>query len=233
MLNSVKYCSIEAIIIKINNSISENQITNYDIEYELKCMVKGDASNYYNCLFDDEENQIIDSLNKEGKCIEDESLLYDECVLSEYTYELVSVFNEHNFKINKLKQNTYEKIEVEVVLTTTSPFSKSLKAIYVFNFGDKNNNSINVDKVKNLDSYCEYTINNNYNNKKTIKINIDTDKMLFDTTDNIISYTNTDEGIVNSITIEINKHGNRMIRVYKKDFDSECNVNNFNYSIVE
>ena len=192
----------------------------------------GDASNYYTCLFDEEEGSTLGSLEKDGKCVEDELLSYEECIDEDYTYKLNTVINSHDFKINKLKQNNYEKLEVEVKLTTTSPFSKTLQAIYVLNLGNNNKNTIYVDKVKDFDSYCEYTISNNYTSDKTIKISVDTGKLLFDSIDKVISYTNNSDGIIDSVTIEIKKQEYKNIKLYKNNFDLECSKDNLNYTII-
>lgn len=229
--NIINYYNYEQVEIEIQNSISENQITNYDIDYQLTCNVLGDESNYYSCLFDSNENNITSTLKEKGKCIEDENLSYKECIENEYNYQLDIVKHKHNFKIKKLKENNYDKIEVEVNLNTTSPFNKNLKAIYVLNFGSNNKNTIHIENIKDYDSFCEYTISNNYNNDKNVKINIDTNKFIFDNDINKISYTNTYEGIIDSITIKINKQNNQKIRLYKKNFNTDCDKNNLNYTV--
>lgn len=230
--NIINYYNYEELNIDLNNSISETQITNYDINYQLSCNILGDANNYYNCTFENNKDNITGMLAKQGSCLENEKLLPDECAKNNYNYKLNVVTQNHKFKINKLKDNDYKKVEVLINLNTTRPFNKNLQATYVMNIGNNNKNSVFVENVKEGDYFCEYIITNNYNNYKNTKINIDINKLMFDNIENNISYTTTTDGIINSITKKINSYSKEKIILYKKDFNEECNKNDLNISVT-
>jgi hypothetical protein len=230
--NIINYYNYEPIDIEISNSISDTQITNYNIEYQLTCSVLNDANNYYDCSFENNENVITSILEKQGTCTENENLTYEECLENKYNYKLNVVNNKHSFKITKLKDNNYQKVEVAINLNTTSPFDKNLKATYVLNIGNNNKNSVFVNSVKEGNSFCEYMITNNYNNSKKTKITIDTNKFLFDNIENQTSYTTTQEGAINSVTIDIDSYSNQKITLYKKDFTKKCQRTDLNILLV-
>lgn len=232
--NIINYYNFNDINLEITNSVNNNQITNYDINYNLECNVLDNEEKIYDCIIDNtESNKISDTLISNKQCIEDNTLTEEECLLQKYKYNLVKTFKNHKFKIittNK-EQTT---IKVELILNTISPYSKTLKAIYILNIGDDQNNNINISEVKDYNSFCEYIISNNYHTNKLIKLSIDTSKLIFDTTNDIynskIDYT-TNNNIINTITFVLTENTN--IKVYKKDFNYKCNINDINYLIVE
>lgn len=236
--NIINHYDFYNIDFEIKNSISSNQITNYNINYEIECNILENENNNYKCILDNtEDNKITKELIANGTCIDNEKLSYEECILQEYNYKLEETINKHQFKIIENKINTNNKIEVELTLKTTSPFSKTLKAIYILNLGESNNNTISIDNITNYDTFCEYTIYNNYNEDKTIKINIDENKLIFDNTDyvfnNKIHHTLNENNIIESITININKLSNQELILYKHNFNDTCDKNNINIIIEE
>jgi len=235
--NIINYYNFSEIEFNIDNSISDTQITSYNIDYEITCNILGDLDNYYQCIIDNEDKTINSTLISTGICQQDETLTYDECIEKEYNYNIEKSINNHNFKIIKLKDNENTKVEVEIILNTTTTFSKTLKATYVLNIGNNNKDSIYIDNIKNYDSFCEYTVNNNYNTSKNIKLNINTDNLIFDNTDylyiNKLDYTSNTYDIIDSITFNIDNQSNQKITLYKNNFKNDCTTNDINLIVVE
>ena len=231
--NIINYYNFDSIPIEISNSITNNQITNYDINYDLKCNILSEE-NLYTCVIDNSGKNIISNTLISNKiCIEDETLSEEECTKENYNYTLKETKNKHSFKIINNNGNA-STIKVEIILNTTSPYSKTLKAIYVLNIGNDNNNKISINKINDYGSFCEYTINNNYYVDKNIQLTIDTNKLMFDNTSDIYknkkSYTTNDNNYIDSITFTISN--NEKINLYKKDFSYQCSNNDLNYLIV-
>ena len=233
--NIINYYNFTPITLEINNSISEYQISNYDVNYNLKCNILDNLNESYDCIIDNtESNEISNTLISNKQCIEDKSLSEEECLLQEYNYNLVKTTNNHTFKIIN-KNSNHQTIKVEIILNTTSPYSKTLKAIYVLNIGNDENNNISISETKDYNSFCEYMINNNYYTDKNIKLTIDTNKLIFDTTSDIynnkIAHTTDNNNLINTITFTLKNNQN--IKLYKKDFNYQCNSDDINYLVLE
>lgn len=232
--NIINYYDFTPISFEINNSISDHQITNYNVEYNLTCNILDNLNTSYDCIIDDtDHNNISDALIINKQCLEDNTLSEEECLLKKYNYNLIKTTNNHTFKIIN-KNGNAETIKVEIVLNTTSPYSKTLKATYILNVGNSENNDIKINEPKDYNSFCEYTIDNNYYTDKNIKLTIDTNKLIFDTTSDI--YTNkisstTDNNVINTITFILKN--NQSIKLFKKDFNYQCNTNDINYLVLE
>ena len=233
--NIINYYNFTPIELNITNSISENQITKYDVSYNLECNILENQSNSYQCIIDDTEKNIVsNTLLSVKECIENKELNEEECNAEKYNYSLIKAINRHTFKINNIEGNK-EKLEVEIILTTTSPYEKTLKSKYILNIGDDDNNDINIAKVTDYNYFCEYNIINNYYANKKIKLSINTNKLIIDTTSELYNekiantFDNNEE--INTITFILNK--DKSIKLYKKDFSSNCNINDLNYEIIE
>lgn len=233
--NIINYYNFTPIELNITNSISENQITKYDISYNLECNILDNQSNSYQCIIDDTEKNIVsNTLLSVKECIENKELTEEECNAEKYNYSLIKTTNKHTFKINNIFGNK-EKLEVEIILRATSPYAKTLKSKYILNIGDDENNDINIAKVTDYNYFCEYNIINNYYANKKIKLSINTNKLIIDTTSELYNekiantFDNNEE--INTITFILNK--DKSIKLYKKDFSSNCNINDLNYEIIE
>lgn len=234
IINNYDFHDIE---FEIKNSLETYKITNYDIDYDITCNIIGMENNNYTCTIDNTEKNIVSNkLINNGICQEEENLNYSECEEKEYTYKLTETKNKHKFKITRNILDDTKKLEVEIILKTTSPYAKQLKAIYVLNFGEKKD-TIYIDNPIDYNSFCEYTINNNYDINKIVKLNIDKTKLIFDNTDQIydnkINYTINDDNIIDSITIDIESQKTKKIKLYKKDFNNDCNLNDLQYTIID
>lgn len=233
--NIINYYNFTDIPISIKNSISNKQITNYNIEYQLECKILNNQNESYQCVFDDSKNSMItNTLTSIKQCIEDDTLTEEECINEKYTYSLIESINNHKFKIINNNGNK-ETLEVEVILNTTSPYFKELKSTYILNIGNNQNNSINISEVKDYNTFCEYNITNNYYVDKDIKLSIDTSKLLFDNTSDIynnkIEYTVDNNDIINTITFTLNNA--TTIKLYKKEFLYKCTNNDISYILLE
>lgn len=231
----VNYYNYEDIEIIINNSLDENKISNYNIEYELECI----TNENYTCILDNNTSKIESNIEMLEMCYNNDSLVElekDECINNNYHWKIVENEKKHTLKIikNNNEITDLETINVNIFLKTKTPFETTLKGSYVFNINDKKDNNIALE-IENNDTSCNLIINNNYTKNKQIKLNIDTNNLIFDDTDELynknIEYTSLDNTI-NSITIELNPLSTNNINLYKKNYSNECNLNHITYEIL-
>jgi len=237
IINNYKFSDIE---FTVKNSLSSNQITNYDISYSIECSINEEASKYYKCVLDNTNNSATTKdLLKNSICQEDNTLTEEECLKNEYTIELHEVENNHTLKLEKLIEEEYPNsyITVELNLSTTKPFTYSLTGTYILNIDNNNQDIIEIKQLKELNSSCEYKITNKYLETKDVQLNIDTNNVLIDESSSIyqskLSSTTNINNYIDSITISMNSFETKEINLYKKDFSTQCNIEYLTYSIIE
>jgi len=238
--NVINYYNYELIDIEINNSLSSEQITNYDINYTLTCNVIGEAASNYQCLFDNKEtNSIQTNLDSEYTCKEDSTLNKEECLKQNYTVSYHEKNNLHKFKLSKLSANTPDNstVEVELILTTTSPFTQTLKGTYIFNITSEKTNEIELTKTYDTDNLCEYEIINKYFNDKKVKVKFNTSSIIIDETSEVyqnkLSQTTDTNNYIDSITINIKNNTSLKIRFYKRNFEQKCDNSKITYTEIQ
>lgn len=236
IINNYNFKPIEFIV---KNSLNKNQITNYDINYQLECSINEDAKSYYKCTFDNTTSSTISKeLQKSSKCKEDNTLTEEECLKNNYTIELDEVINKHTLKVEKTKeeyQNNY--ITIEIKLTTTKPFTHNLTGTYILNINNDTQDIIEIKSIKDLNSSCEYIITNKFLTKKEVKLNINTDNVLIDETSstylNRLSNTINLNNYIDTFNININSFETKIINLYKKNFSIPCNRQDITYDIID
>lgn len=237
--NVINYYDFNNITFNLKNSLNEEQISQYDLEYEITCEVKDEANEYYKCLIDDKDNNVLKSeLKKKITCVEDINLTEEECTEQKYTKKLTENIKEHTFKLEKIKDNyELDNVTVSLKATTKKPFTYLLEGTYILNLNTNIKDTILINNLNDTKSSCEYLISNTYKENKIIKLNINTTNLIIDETskiylDKIASTTNVDN-YINSITFNLNTNNSLKINLYKKDFDSECTTTNLTYELVE
>lgn len=237
--NIINNYNFKPIEFTIKNSLNTNQITNYDISYNLECKVSEDASRYYRCIIDNTNNTINKELKKDFLCKEDITLTEEECLKEKYTLELKKVENNHSIKLEKLTEEEYPNtyISLELVLNTTKPFTHKLTGTYILNLNNNNQDIVDIKLTKDINSLCEYQITNKYLSEKEIKLNINTNNVLIDESSNIyinrLSNTTNINNYIDSINILMNSFETTTLNLYKKDFSIPCNIDDITYSIIE
>jgi len=237
--NIINYYNYDSLELQISNSINSSQITNYDIKYQLTCHILGDAANYYQCLFDESDGNTIETtLPANYTCQEEPTYSKEECLNNKYTLSYLENNNLHNFKLIKLSTSasTISTVEAEILLTTTYPFTQTLKGIYVFNINQDEINTINITQTNETSHTCEYTVSNKYSQSKTIQLNFDNTNIIIDETSetykNKLSETTSINNYIASITISIPSYSKIKIPFYKRTFNQACNNSNITYTVL-
>lgn len=233
--NIINYYDYSNIDIIVNNSLDENQISNYNIEYTLECI----TNENYTCTLDNNSNSIESNIDTLYKCYNNETIVdltEEECESNNYNWKIVGNENIHTLKVEKSNSDAtdLETITVNVYLKTKNPFQTTLQGKYVFNINDKKDNNISLE-IEDNETSCNVIINNNYSIDKTIKINIDTNNVIFDDTDELYTknteFTTTDN-IVDSITVNLESLESNTLNLYKTNYSNECSLDYITYEIL-
>lgn len=229
----------ESITFSINNYLNDEVISEYDINYTVECTIEGDIAEYTNCYLNNtEKNTLSSTLKSDNKCINNTNdgvdtnvFIKEDCEKGNYTYQNNKVSDNISFNIVSDTGKILNDIEVNIKVTSTAPYSKTLTGKYIL-YKDKNStNNINL-TYNDYETYADLIITNSYNQNKCIKVTWDNKNFKVDNTINTFKEVFTKDNYINGFTIEIPSKNNITQVFYKNNYNTTYNVNEFNYEEV-
>lgn len=221
--------------LEVNNYEGEYKITNYDIDYQLKCEVEPEYQNDFSCMIDNKEVETVENkILEEKKCYQgDETVEMDETQCQGTEYEFKSSPNkvEHNIKlINKTNNQDINSVELTLTLTTTNPYQKTLVGKIVLNL--VKDSKIQLD-IKNENSrYCNILLTNSSTKDKNINLTVDSSRFQLDNSINIGTILEKNQtGAITKFNTTIKSASQIELKLFKKDENSSCSDNSINYTI--
>lgn len=231
----INYYNYEDIEIIINNSLDENKISNYNIEYTLECI----TNENYKCTLDNNSDVIESNIDMLEKCFDNDNIIdytKEECENNNYNWKIVPNEKKHTLKVEKINSEItdLETVNVNIYLKTNNPFETTLQGSYIFNINDKKDNNISLE-IEDNETSCDVIINNNYSTKKNVKFNIDTNNVIFDDTDELYNskteYT-SNNNVIDSITVKLEGLETNTLNLYKTNYSNECSLDYITYEIL-
>lgn len=232
----------ESIHFNLSNSLNQNVISGYDIQYTISCDILGEASSYTECHLNGTTSNIGDGVlsssqicvNKTGNGVNVSSYTEEECNMGGYSWDYQVAEKDLYFDVILTDSSyTANDVLVKITVSTTSPYSKILIGEFKLHKINDVNQSITMN-YKNYSNYGRLIITNSYLTNKCITISWDSDKLLIDSNDNdFISYEMSSNGYINKIKLNINPQKNISYIFYKKDKTAVYNVSEFNLEELE
>lgn len=139
--------------------------------------------------------------------------------------------NDHEISITKNNNIENDKIIVDISLSTTSKFNKTLSGRYVLNIGEKDNETLSTKVVDSDSNICILKIDNLFNESKSVNIEIDTSKYLFDINSLLIPVDYDSNNNIESVNTSISSNNSIDITVFKNNKDIICNISDFDINI--
>lgn len=222
----------------IKNSLNDFLVTDYDINYTVKCTIQGDAANYSKCNLNGAESDVFTGiLSTSSICVDKTNSLdvseynQEKCQLNGYEWTIQENYKELYFDVVKTKEQEINEVSVLIEVTTTTPYKKTIS-------GEFNLSSVEVEtsglktSYKELNNYNRVIISNSYDENKCVKLSWDSDKLRIDNSnENIILTQNDMNGYINEIIFNINKKDSTSFIFYKTDFSKSYTEEEF--SLIE
>ena len=222
----------------LKNSENDFLVSDYDIEYTVKCTIQGDAAKYSNCKLNGTDSDTFDgviSASSVCKNIKDDidvsSYNQNKCETNGYKWVVQENYMDLYFDVVKTGQEELNHVSVLIEATSTLPYSKTL--IGEFNLSSTNiqENGLKVD-YKEFNNYSRVIVTNSYDEDKGVKLRSDADKLRIDQSNgNISKFQYDNNNNINEIKFNINKKDSISYIFYKTDFSYEYNYQEF--SLVE
>ena len=222
----------EKVNFTIKNNLNQSLITDYDIEYEVTCTIKGEAIEHSECRMNGTETNIFEGvLVATELCVNNtedqvDVSLYDKetCELASYDWTNQITTNDLYFDII-LTDIQYElkNVTVEVKATSKAPYRKILVGEFILNKVERNENTLTM-KYYNYTNYDRLTISNSYATNKCVKVTWDDSKFIIDSD---LGVDNDLNGYADEIKFNIDSKKNLSYIFYKKSFQELLTVEEF------
>lgn len=224
----------------VRNNLNQNVITDYDITYVATCTITNEASSYSECRMNGTSSNTVNGtlssyqicVNNTGDGINVSELNKTDCELGGYEWLNQIATKDLYFDI-VLTDITKEltDVVVNVSVTSTSPYSKTISGEFTLHRGDIEEEDI-VSKYKNYSNYDKLVITNPSSSTKCISVSWDSNKLLLDLNSGSFSFQEVDSnGYVNNIKFNIGARDSVGLIYYKKNFELTYNIDEF--TIVE
>ena len=207
--------------IEFNIKNSENDIvgTEYDINYKVTCTTNNEK---VLCNINDTNKNVYTGvLSTVKKCVNEidetnvSSLDKTNCELNGYEWK--SVVSKKDLYFNLTSEEEYDEVTVNINVTSTSPYKKTLLGTYKLT-KDKSINGVVDINYYNYDNYDRLVVSNTYKVEKCALISFDPTKIRIETPlNNVNSYELHENGYINSIIIQIPSKENKSFKFYKLD----------------
>ena len=210
------------ITFNINNSNGNYVTTNYDIFYtatcsvidnpNIKCNMNGTNTNAYSGV-----------LSKEQVCINDTEDMVDvrgysktECEVNGYVWRNDVVNKELYFNLES--EYEIDDVIVEIDVSSTAPYKKTLKGKYEISKSKMENEKIALNYLDNNENGL-LTVSNSYTGIKCARISFDSDKLIMDDNLNINLYKTDENGFINQFDFNINGKDSIGFNFFEKELD--------------
>ena len=223
----------------LKNSENSFLVSDYDIEYTVKCTIKNEASKYSKCSLNgtnsDTFNGVISS-SKVCKNNKDDldvsSYNKEKCESSGYEWIIQENYKDLYFDVIKTGEEDLDYVSVLIEVNATAPYSKTIYGEFNLSSGTIQESGLKID-YKEFDNYSRVIISNSYDEDKCVKLNWNSEKLRIDETsgNNISSRQYDANGNINEINFNINKKDSISYLFYKTDFSKVYDYKEF--SLIE
>lgn len=217
----------EPIKITLKNSLNNENITTYDINYKATCTVSDEYKNQVGCRFvDNLENTFEGVLSSEEGCINNTSDGIDvstysksECEINGYLYTNRVNTKDLYLEVYSLNNEDYTEASVNVTVESTSPYEKTMSGDFILHKNTSNQKEIELTyKDSNINS--NLVITNKSSTDRCLTLKWDSSIFHLDTNNiDFISSVKDQDNYINEIKFNIKANSNVNYTFYKVNFN--------------
>ena len=219
---------------KIKNSDNGFLISDYDIEYSVKCTVQNDASEYSKCTLNGTDSDtFMGILSSSGVCINEidekdvSTYIKEECELGGYEWQAQESYKEMYFDVVKTGEYDLTHVSVLIEVTSTAPHTKTLIGEFNLSSIDSLESGLGID-YKEFANYSRVIVTNSYDENKCVKLSWNSDNLRMDETSGKISSFKVDaNNNINEIIFNVDKKNSVSYLFYRTDINKNYNYKEF------
>lgn len=227
----------EHIYFDLRNNLNDSIASEYDINYNVTCTIKesntdascnilntnsstyqGVLSTFKTCKNDSQDGVDVSNLDK------------TTCEINGYTWENQPAIKELYFDITGTEK--VENATVQITVTSTSPFKKTISQEFILNRDKSIKGSINSNYLDKDDTGV-LILSNSYSENKCLRINWNSEDLRLDIdTDKVLNEATDTEGYINEIEVKVEPKNSIKFDFYKKT-DQIYSKDNFTITELE
>lgn len=216
----------DRIYFDVKNNLNDFLSSEYDISYKVTCTVK-ESSSETSCRVMDQSSIYEGILSTYKKCynetndgVDVKNLDKATCEMKGYSWINVAASKDLYFDLT----NKVDHAVVELNVTSTSPYKKTLKAEFALNRDYQKTGTIIAD-YKDQGEDGNLILTNSYEENKCVRINWDSSDLRLDFEPNTVkTYATDTEGYINEIDIKLEPTSSHLEKFY------EANIKNYSKS---
>ena len=217
----------ESTYFTLKNSENEFLISDYDIEYTVKCTIQNEASEYSKCTLNGtDSNTFTGTLSSSSVCINNTEEEYE---LNDYEWKVQENYKDLYFDIIKTGDKDINYVSVLIEVTSTVPYTKTLKGEFNLSSTESLESGLEIN-YKEYDEYSRVIMTNSYDENKCVKLNWNSNNLRIDDTSGKISSFKIDtNNNINEIIFNIDKKNSISYIFYKTDFSKKYDYKEFTF----
>lgn len=231
--------NFEPIKFTLKNSENNYLVSDYDIEYSVKCTIQNEASNYSKCVLNGTESNTFDGIISSSSVCKNNINDFDvssynkeKCESNGYEWIIEENYKDLYFDVIKTGEEELDFVNVLIEVNSTAPYSKTLYGEFNLSSGIIQESALNI-SYKEFNNYSRVIISNSYDEDKCVKLSWNSENLKIDETsgEQISLYQYDDNGNINEINFNINKKDSISYIFYKTDFSKV--YDNKEFSLIE
>ena len=178
-------------------------------------------------------NSIYQNINNELPSLETMAIdinNLDDCTKSGYEWLDNKSEAKLYFNLVSLDNTRINDAEVNIIVTSTSPYKKILKGKFSLSRQLNINDDVTLN-CNNYDEKVEVIVSNLLDSKKTYTLYFDSDKLRVDMTSNLKEESKDSNDFINKIAFDLDSNKNIKIVFYKTDLGKTYDKNDFKINL--
>lgn len=222
----------------IKNSENDFLVSDFDIEYTVKCTIQNEASTYSKCTINGTDSNTFNGvISSSSICknnvdeLDVSSYNKEKCESNGYEWNIQENYKDLYFDIIKTGEENLDYVSVLIEVTSTSPYSKTLLGEFNLSSGGIQESGLKIN-YREFNNYSRVIISNSYDENKCVKLNWNSEDLRIDeTSGQVSSYQYDENNIINEIKFNINKKDSVSYVFYKTNFNKTYDYQDF--SLIE
>lgn len=218
----------------IKNSENDFLISDFDIEYTVKCTIQNDVSQYSKCTINGTDSDTFKGIiSSSSQCknnideLDVSTYNKEQCESNGYEWNIQETYKELYFEIIKTGEENLDYVSVLIEVSSTAPYTKTLLGEFNLSGGIIDESGLKIN-YKEFDNYGRVIISNSYDEDKCVKLDWNSENLRFDETSGKIStYQYDGNNNISEINFNISKKDSISYIFYKTNFTKSYNVQDF------
>ena len=209
----------------IRNSLNSYVATEYDINYEVTCTIKGEVDG--TCRINGSEDEVYKgTLSSYEGCVnlkddvDVSSYNKETCNNAGYSYRVKESVANNYFEVVSNDGSELNNITVEVIVKSTKPYTRTLKNEFILSRSLDETGSLNL-IYNEYDQYSRVVISNTYSEDKCVRLSFDSSKIRIDNDTSVLSYGTDENGYINYATLKLKVKSTTDYLFYRVDNNIE------------